>query len=108
MKLKEGMLAKLQMGEEPHSSLRPACWDILENPETSSTTRTFAIISMVIILLSIILIYLVTQPALRIESNILTVNPWSIRELMINSWFLFELLARFITSPAKTYVRNMI
>ena len=101
MKIKEGILPRLQMAEERQSSLRTRCWDILENPETSSAARTFAITSLVIISLSIILTYLETIPALRIESNILTENPWSIIELLLNSWFLFELLARFITSPAK-------
>ena len=104
MKTKEGIIAELQNSYQDDEEARTKlarCWDFLENPETSNGARMFAIFSLTAILLSILSACLETIKELRVKSQKLKDNPWSIAELVLNSWFFIELIARFIASPAK-------
>lgn len=108
MKTKEGIIPELQGAPviAEGQIMRPKtykqlCWDFLENPETSSTARTFAIFSLFAILLSILSACLETIKVLRVTSNKLSQNPWSIAELVLNTWFLIELVLRFMSAPKR-------
>ena len=104
MKTKEGILPELQnvdTGGDRSGTLRARMWNVLENPETSTSAWVFTIISLTAILISILSAILETVKQLRFTSHRIEENPWAITELVLNSWFLLELLARFISSPSK-------
>lgn len=102
MEAKEGLLPPFKIEEkEGNPTLLGRYWDILEHPETSNSAKTFALVSFGVIMLSIITACLETVPSLQVASDVLSENYWSIFELVINTWFLLEFLARFITSPSK-------
>ena len=112
MKTKEGIIPELQKisRAEPKShTCVQRLWDILENPETSGAAWLFAIFSLTNIFLSILTPCLETLRCINFASENTKETPWSIIELVLNVWFLIELIARFITSPDKAkFIRSTL
>ena len=111
MAIKEGMIPKFRNPHDMNQSrtFRARVWDISENPETSTAARLYAIFSLTVIWLSILSACLETVPSLKGKSEKLEENPWALLELVLNSWFLIELLTRFISSPStKTFAQSSL
>lgn len=104
MKFKDGILPELQesLDDLDHTgTCRGAVWNILEHPETSFVAKIFAIISLSAIIASIICAVLETMPGLRSDKNDNKNDIWAKAELILNSWFLIELVLRGLSSPSK-------
>uniref|UniRef100_A0A8C4WYR4 Potassium voltage-gated channel subfamily A member 3 n=1 Tax=Eptatretus burgeri TaxID=7764 RepID=A0A8C4WYR4_EPTBU len=110
--------------ERPMPSLeyQKQVWLMFEYPESSGTARAIAIVSVLVILISIIIFCLETLPAFREgddSTNNVTVekesrentfaDPFFIVETICIVWFSFELLVRFFASPSKAdFFRNIM
>eukprot|EP00795_Rhopilema_esculentum_P014133 gene14133-5128_t len=102
MKLKEGMFISNERKQIPSSNLQRIIWRFVERPESSKAAKVFAIFSLSMILLSVIIACLESIP---------DVQKWLRRnkrekiqlymEYALNSWFLLELIVRVIVSPSK-------
>ena len=102
MKLKEGMFISKGRKQIPSSNLQGIIWKFVERPESSRAAKAFAIFSLSMILLSVIIACLESIP---------DVQKWLRRnkrekiqlymEYALNSWFLLELIVRVIVSPSK-------
>lgn len=75
--------------------------NILENPESSTKARYYGIISMTMIFLYLIVITCKTVRVLRADTNIFVNNWWLVAELVLNTWFLTELILGFLCTPNK-------
>ncbi|XP_069484429.1 potassium voltage-gated channel subfamily A member 2-like [Ambystoma mexicanum] len=105
----------------PQNEFQRQVWLIFEYPESSSSARGIAIVSVLVILISIITFCLETLPEFRDESDqpqslsksqngtlvpsgppsSLT-DPFFIIETTCVIWFTFELLVRFFACPSKS------
>ncbi|KAF7660706.1 hypothetical protein LDENG_00276100 [Lucifuga dentata] len=109
----------------PTNKLQRDLWMLFEHPESSSGARIIAIISVMVIVLSILIFCLETLPEFRaekelreqfttiphptIENETILVppgftpfqDPFFIIETICICWFSFELIIRFICSPSK-------
>ncbi|XP_048864064.1 potassium voltage-gated channel subfamily A member 1-like [Brienomyrus brachyistius] len=100
----------------PEREFQRQLWLLFEHPESSSSARGVAIISVSIILISIIIFCLETLPDLktdpadyfRIVGNVtlyykpnILLNPFFIVETLCIIWFTFELVVRFSACPSK-------
>ncbi|KAJ1165171.1 hypothetical protein NDU88_005600 [Pleurodeles waltl] len=104
----------------PQNEFQRQVWLIFEYPESSSSARGIAIVSVLVILISIITFCLETLPEFRDESeqpqslkgqngtqvpaglpSSLT-DPFFIIETTCVIWFTFELLVRFFACPSKS------
>ncbi|MFT7814820.1 potassium voltage-gated channel subfamily A member 7-like [Arapaima gigas] len=108
----------------PSNELQRQLWMLFEHPESSSGARIIAIISVMVIVVSIIIFCLETLPEFRTEKELTeeylyqadphnnsTVNapaasspfydPFFIVETICICWFSFELLMRFTCCPSK-------
>ncbi|XP_006013184.1 potassium voltage-gated channel subfamily A member 1-like [Latimeria chalumnae] len=103
----------------PQNDFQRQVWLIFEYPESSSPARGIAIVSVLVILISIITFCLETLPEFRDESelpqsikrmtnitqtppsNSLS-DPFFIIETTCVIWFTFELLVRFFACPSKS------
>ncbi|KAM4650451.1 potassium voltage-gated channel subfamily A member 7 [Discoglossus pictus] len=105
----------------PECEFMKQVWLLFEHPDSSSAARIIAIISVMVILISIVIFCLETLPEFRDErdlslpvqphhrSNITHVivnkspfeDPFFIVETICICWFSFELTVRFIASPSK-------
>ncbi|XP_048789716.1 potassium voltage-gated channel subfamily A member 5-like [Lagopus muta] len=118
----------------PHSEFQRQVWLIFEYPESSSSARATAIVSVLVILISIITFCLETLPEFRDEREVpMSVpsqngglnstardtppmqspsslsDPFFIIETTCVIWFTFELLVRFFTCPSKPeFSRNIM
>ncbi|XP_065598369.1 potassium voltage-gated channel subfamily A member 5-like [Cyrtonyx montezumae] len=118
----------------PHSEFQRQVWLIFEYPESSSSARAIAIVSVLVILISIITFCLETLPEFRDEREIPVSlppqsgglnttaedspplqtpsslsDPFFIIETTCVIWFTFELLVRFFTCPSKPeFSRNIM
>ncbi|XP_015147812.1 potassium voltage-gated channel subfamily A member 5 [Gallus gallus] len=118
----------------PHSEFQRQVWLIFEYPESSSSARAIAIVSVLVILISIITFCLETLPEFRDEREIpmslppqsgglnatagdsppmqspsSISDPFFIIETTCVIWFTFELLVRFFTCPSKPeFSRNIM
>ena len=108
-KMKEecGIILTLQRNPQEKScssseTLKEKIWNFCEYPETSSAALTFRILSMIAIFLAVIGPCLETLPCLNPFPNTLQSNPWQVLDLVLNSWFLIEILLRFLSTPSKT------
>lgn len=81
------------------STLRGKMWNVIQNPETSTTAKYFAIFSMSMIVLSVATSCLETLNVLQVQHKKFEKNPWAIVEFVLNSWFLFEITSRVICTP---------
>ncbi|XP_038623787.1 potassium voltage-gated channel subfamily A member 1-like [Tachyglossus aculeatus] len=102
-------------------------WLLFEYPESSGPARVIAIVSVLVILISIVIFCLETLPELKdqnkdpggtpyllgnvtvyYKSNILT-DPFFIVETLCIVWFSFELVVRFFACPSKAeFFKNIM
>ncbi|CAG5907546.1 potassium voltage-gated channel subfamily A member 7-like [Menidia menidia] len=103
----------------PSNEIQKKLWMLFEHPESSSGARIIAIISVMVIVVSILIFCLETLPDLRSdkEYNAQAKNgsenmppppsvfndPFFIVETICICWFSFELVMRFACSPSKTH-----
>ena len=73
-------------------TLRSRVWNILENPETSSAAKVFSLLSLFMIFISVMSTCAESLPQLKVTTPVFVQNPWAVNELVLNSWFLLELL----------------
>ena len=96
--------------EEPEETFRVRVWNVINDPETSKPAKLFAFFSIVMIVASILSTCLESIPQLQSEpSKALLDNPWSVNDLILNSWFLLELLLSIICTPdIKEYLMSVM
>lgn len=110
----------------PNNALQKKVWLLFEYPESSVGARSIAIISVVVILLSIVIFCIETLPHFKHykvvaspendtmptieEDDIPQLNePFFIIETACIVWFTFELLVRFASCPEKLgYFKNVM
>ncbi|XP_013887718.1 potassium voltage-gated channel subfamily A member 1 [Austrofundulus limnaeus] len=102
----------------PQNQFQKQVWLIFEYPESSSPARGIAIVSVIVITISIITFCLETLPefrderelpaSIRVENGTETrtsltfTDPFFIIETTCVIWFTFELLVRFFACPSKS------
>ncbi|XP_012989194.1 potassium voltage-gated channel subfamily A member 2 [Esox lucius] len=110
----------------PVNKIQRYLWMLFEHPESSSGARIIAIISVMVIVVSILIFCLETLPDFRTEKELreeyfykyhsqdknvsidmpppssVFQDPFFLVETMCICWFSFELLMRFACSPSKT------
>ncbi|XP_057710685.1 potassium voltage-gated channel subfamily A member 1 [Corythoichthys intestinalis] len=111
----------------PDKEFQRQIWLLFEHPESSGPARGIAIVSVVVILISIVIFCLETLPELKEDAgerrraaaaagngtaahrvDILG-DPFFMVETLCIIWFSFELLVRFFACPSKTaFFRNMM
>ncbi|KAJ7987945.1 hypothetical protein DPEC_G00318500 [Dallia pectoralis] len=108
----------------PEREFQRQVWLLFEYPESSGPARGIAIVSVMVILISIVIFCLETLPELKedprgrmeivgnitlyYKPNILT-DPFFIVETLCIIWFSFELTVRFLACPSKTaFFKNMM
>uniref|UniRef100_A0A8C2WBL8 Potassium voltage-gated channel, shaker-related subfamily, member 7 n=1 Tax=Cyclopterus lumpus TaxID=8103 RepID=A0A8C2WBL8_CYCLU len=101
----------------PANDLQRRIWMLFEYPESSSGARIIAIISVMVIVLSILIFCLETLPEFRNEKEQREVrtgctkngrhsdrpDPFFIVETICIIWFSFELVVRLICAPSKVH-----
>ncbi|XP_029539810.2 potassium voltage-gated channel subfamily A member 3-like [Oncorhynchus nerka] len=109
----------------PNNEFQKQVWLLFEYPESSGPARGIAIISVLVILISIVIFCLETLPEFRDDREpiplALTVNgtasyhanpftdPFFVIETLCIIWFSFELLVRFFACPSKsTFSKNIM
>lgn len=108
MRLKAGVLSqRIERDDKEakpvviYKTLRGKAWNFLENPDSSKLARAFAIFSFLNIFLSVVIACAETVSAFHKEGQAYWENPFHVGELYLNSWFLLELVARFLLCPNK-------
>ncbi|XP_066505288.1 potassium voltage-gated channel subfamily A member 1 [Hoplias malabaricus] len=108
----------------PEKEFQRQIWLLFEHPESSGPARGIAIVSVMVILISIVIFCLETLPELKTnpegrlqrignttfyyKPNILT-DPFFIVETLCIIWFSFELIVRFLACPSKAaFFKNMM
>ncbi|XP_016328998.1 potassium voltage-gated channel subfamily A member 1-like [Sinocyclocheilus anshuiensis] len=108
----------------PEREFQRQIWLLFEHPESSGGARGIAIVSVMVILISIVIFCLETLPELKedpggrmhtignttfyYKPNILT-DPFFIIETLCIIWFSFELIVRFFACPSKAaFFKNMM
>ncbi|XP_067408295.1 potassium voltage-gated channel subfamily A member 7 [Emydura macquarii macquarii] len=116
----EGFAKEEEQRPLPRHEFLKQVWLLFEYPESSQAARIIAIISVLVILISIVIFCLETLPEFRDERDIsLPVphhransshphapksqleDPFFIVETICICWFSFELAVRFVASPSK-------
>ncbi|KAL7371005.1 hypothetical protein ABVT39_016254 [Epinephelus coioides] len=110
----------------PDNEFQRQVWLLFEYPESSGPARGIAIVSVLVILISIVIFCLETLPEFREEARTfdehLVVNgtvrakkpnpftdPFFIVETLCIIWFSFELLVRFLACPSKpAFFKNIM
>ncbi|XP_034019643.1 potassium voltage-gated channel subfamily A member 5 [Thalassophryne amazonica] len=114
----EGFIKEEEEKPLPQNEFQKQVWLIFEYPESSSPARGIAIVSVIVITISIITFCLETLPEFRDERELpvtsrpdnstaprpsLTFSdPFFIIETTCVIWFTFELLVRFFACPSKS------
>ena len=125
----EGYVEEIPI-QRPHNDLQRAIWEVFECPESSNMARVVAIISIVMITVSIASFIVETLPSIRAEmSTPIPVTPsplnasygqqiipsgetkifwiFFIIETICVTWFCFELICRFLVAPSKfAFIKN--
>ncbi|XP_077639333.1 potassium voltage-gated channel subfamily A member 1 isoform X2 [Lonchura striata] len=108
----------------PEGEYQRQVWLLFEYPESSGPARVIAIVSVMVILISIVIFCLETLPELKedkeytvhrtdnttqvYKSNIFT-DPFFVVETLCIIWFSFELVVRFFACPSKTdFFKNIM
>ncbi|XP_030070329.1 potassium voltage-gated channel subfamily A member 1 isoform X2 [Microcaecilia unicolor] len=108
----------------PENDFQRQLWLLFEYPESSGAARIIAIISVMVILISIVIFCLETLPALKedrsftirrtdntttiLKANIFT-DPFFVVETLCIIWFSFELVIRFFSCPSKpVFFKNIM
>uniref|UniRef100_A0A3Q3IIP2 BTB domain-containing protein n=1 Tax=Monopterus albus TaxID=43700 RepID=A0A3Q3IIP2_MONAL len=102
----------------PKNGFQKQVWLLFEYPESSGPARGIAIVSVLVILISIVIFCMETLPEFRDEREQATVapavngtapyvpspftDPFFVIETLCIIWFSFELLVRFFGCPSKT------
>ncbi|KAM6895442.1 potassium voltage-gated channel subfamily A member 5 [Xenentodon cancila] len=99
----------------PQNEFQKQVWLIFEYPESSSPARGIAIVSVIVITISIITFCLETLPEFRDERELAVLDnstaprpsltfsdPFFIIETTCVIWFTFELIVRFFACPSKS------
>ncbi|XP_063072463.1 potassium voltage-gated channel subfamily A member 3-like [Engraulis encrasicolus] len=103
----------------PDHEFKRQVWLLFEYPESSGPARGIAIVSVLVILISIVIFCLETLPEFRDDRDRSTVaptvngtapygpstliaDPFFVIETLCIIWFSFELLVRFFACPSKT------
>uniref|UniRef100_A0A667YFS4 Potassium voltage-gated channel, shaker-related subfamily, member 7 n=1 Tax=Myripristis murdjan TaxID=586833 RepID=A0A667YFS4_9TELE len=110
----------------PTNELQRRLWMLFEHPESSSGARIIAIISVMVIVVSILIFCLETLPEFRqfttiphptIANETISVppgftsfqDPFFIVETVCILWFSFELIMRFLCAPSKmTFFKDVM
>ncbi|KAK9397081.1 potassium voltage-gated channel subfamily A member 7 [Crotalus adamanteus] len=114
----------------PEREFLKQVWLLFEHPESSQAARIIAIISVMVILISIVIFCLETLPEFRDESDVSlplvhhhlnssvmhpmppqsnSEDPFFIVETICICWFSFELLVRLIACPSKpAFFKNIM
>uniref|UniRef100_H3CM69 Potassium voltage-gated channel, shaker-related subfamily, member 7 n=1 Tax=Tetraodon nigroviridis TaxID=99883 RepID=H3CM69_TETNG len=116
---------KEEVSQLPTNEIQRKLWMLFEHPESSSGARIIAIISVMVIVVSILIFCLETLPDFRIEKDTregqmhrhpsqprnvsenvspptsVFQDPFFIVETICICWFSFELIMRFTCSPSK-------
>ncbi|MEQ2215688.1 hypothetical protein XENOCAPTIV_004374 [Xenoophorus captivus] len=109
----------------PENEFQRQVWLLFEYPESSGPARGIAIVSVLVILISIVIFCLETLPEFREEARIFEVilangtaradlpnpftDPFFIVETLCIIWFSFELLVRFLACPSKpAFFKNIM
>ncbi|KAI6183407.1 hypothetical protein M3Y97_00485900 [Aphelenchoides bicaudatus] len=77
-------------------------WEFIENPNSSLAAKIFALFSVTMIIVSICSFCLETLPEFTTTDTREWQSPFFFVELVCNTWFLLEFLARFLSSPTKS------
>ncbi|KAL2077054.1 hypothetical protein ACEWY4_026558 [Coilia grayii] len=100
----------------PEDEFKRQIWLLFEYPESSSPARGIAVVSVLVIVISIVIFCLETLPEFRDDKEFLTPgtnssyidngftpfnDPFFIVETVCIIWFSFELVVRFFASPSK-------
>ncbi|XP_068611040.1 potassium voltage-gated channel subfamily A member 7-like [Brachionichthys hirsutus] len=114
---------KEEVSPLPANDIQKKLWMLFEHPESSSGARIIAIISVVVIVVSILIFCLETLPEFKSEKETqedpvsrppkntsenvppppsVFHDPFFLVETICICWFSFELLMRFACSPSKT------
>lgn len=124
----EGYVEEIPI-ERPANHYQRKVWEVFECPESSNMARAVAVISIVMITVSIALFIIETLPSIRNEMNPPSPLMWSgngsdssehhgsgetkyfwiffIIETICVTWFCFELICRFIVAPSKfAFIKN--
>ncbi|KAK9399322.1 potassium voltage-gated channel subfamily A member 1 [Crotalus adamanteus] len=110
----------------PEKEYQRQLWLLFEYPESSGPARVIAIVSVMVILISIVIFCLETLPVLKDQEkdfelhkrmdnstvfrkpNIFT-DPFFVVETLCIIWFSFELVVRFIACPSKAeFFKNIM
>uniref|UniRef100_A0A3Q3GSW2 Potassium voltage-gated channel, shaker-related subfamily, member 4 n=1 Tax=Labrus bergylta TaxID=56723 RepID=A0A3Q3GSW2_9LABR len=108
----------------PEDEFKRQIWLLFEYPESSSPARGIAVVSVLVIVISIVIFCLETLPEFRDEKEYLQprVNstqpdhgftpfndPFFIVETVCIIWFSFEIIVRFFASPSKpAFFKNIM
>lgn len=98
MKEDEGIICELDSGNQilpAKNTLRMQIWNILEYPTSSNIAWIYGIFSYVMIAISVIPSFIETIPRFYMHSNLILI------ELILNIWFLIEIILRFTFSASK-------
>ena len=101
MKVKEGLIFDLDSGSKKGLSFKVKIWNILENPETSRPAKLFGVFSLLVVWISIVATNLETTNFIHSHSKVEWKEVCYILELILNSYFLIELILRIIFSENK-------
>ncbi len=108
----------------PENEFQRQMWLLFEHPESSGPARGIAIVSVMVIIISIVIFCLETLPELKedprgrlqvignstfyFKPNIFT-DPFFVVETLCIIWFSFELIVRFFACPSKpAFFKNMM
>lgn len=113
-------LSKEEARPMPTNEFQRQAWLLFEYPDSSRAARVIAIVSVMVILISIIIFCLETLPEFRVSSDELSslpaangtrverkngnqfTDPFFLLETLCIAWFSFEMLVRFVSCPSKS------
>ena len=85
-------------GDYRRSTIRSRIWNTAQNPETSTAAQIFSIFSLFMIVVSVISTCVESIPSTHSHVEF-EKDPWAISELVLNSWFLLELVLNLSSTP---------
>ncbi|XP_071258280.1 potassium voltage-gated channel subfamily A member 1-like [Salvelinus alpinus] len=107
----------------PEDEFKRQVWLLFEYPESSQPARGIAVVSVLVIVISIVIFCMETLPEFRDEKEYLKPrdnstephgqtpfnDPFFIVETVCIIWFSFEIIVRFFASPSKTdFFKNIM